>query len=276
VERSGWRPGPRPSREHPLDDRPCLGGPRDVDLDLVADAVKAHLEERAALSLGGDQLTQLRLTIAAAFEPQPLPVGDRLAAAQSALGYLRGLLGSLSCLGSGQLAGDRLAHDCSPDRVSNSAYTLNAQVGVKSRDRMNDTMRIGEVAHRARVRRSRIRYYEAEGLLPEPERESGQRRYDQSVLRRLAVIDIAQRAGLSLAEIRELVAAGNEPLAGRLRELAERKLPEIDALIDRAERVQAWLRAATDCGCQTIDECGLFDDSVLPPRDAARSPALVP
>jgi MerR family redox-sensitive transcriptional activator SoxR len=88
------------------------------------------------------------------------------------------------------------------------------------------------------------------------------------------VIDIAQRAGLSLEEIRELVAAGDEPLAGRLRELAERKLPEIDALIEHAERVQAWLRAAIGCGCQTVDECGLFDDSVLPPGGTARSPGL--
>jgi MerR family transcriptional regulator, redox-sensitive transcriptional activator SoxR len=140
---------------------------------------------------------------------------------------------------------------------------------------MNETMRIGEVARRAGVRRSLIRYYEAEGLLPEPQRESGQRRYDQSVLRRLTVIDIAQRAGLSLKEIRELVTAGNDPLAGRLRGLAERKLPEIEALIDRAERVQAWLRAATGCGCQTIDECGLFGDPTLPPTDAARSLGLV-
>ena len=81
-------------------------------------------------------------------------------------------------------------------------------------------MRIGEVAARAGVRVSLIRYYEDVGLLPEPERVSGQRRYDQSVLRRLAVIDVAQRAGLSLDEIRELVEHGNDPMSDRLRELA--------------------------------------------------------
>ena len=61
-------------------------------------------------------------------------------------------------------------------------------------------MRIGDVAQRAGVKTSLIRYYEEIGLLPEPERVSGQRRYDQTVLRRLAVIDVAQRAGMSLGE----------------------------------------------------------------------------
>ena len=60
------------------------------------------------------------------------------------------------------------------------------------------SMRIGDVAQRAGVRTSLIRYYEDIGLLPEAERVSGQRRYDQTVLRRLAVIDVAQRAGMSL------------------------------------------------------------------------------
>jgi MerR family transcriptional regulator, redox-sensitive transcriptional activator SoxR len=125
-------------------------------------------------------------------------------------------------------------------------------------------MRIGEVAQRASVRTSLIRYYERIGLLPAPERVSGQRRYDASALRRLAVIDVAQRAGLSLDEIRELVHAGNEPMSDRLRELAQRRLPEIDALIDRAQRVRGWLETATGCDCPTIDDCALFDGGSLP------------
>lgn len=137
------------------------------------------------------------------------------------------------------------------------------------------SLRIGEAANRAGVRPSLIRYYEKEGLLPAPARESGQRRYDESLLRRLAIIDVAQRAGLSLDEIRELVTAGNDPLAGQLRELADRKLPEIEALIERAERVRAWLQTAKGCGCHSIDECGLFDHPQLPPKDAARALSLV-
>lgn len=127
-----------------------------------------------------------------------------------------------------------------------------------------DGWRIGEVAQQAGVRTSLIRYYERIGLLPAADRVSGQRRYDASVLRRLAVIDVAQRAGLSLDEIAELVHAGNQPISDQLRELAQRKLPEIDALIDRAQRVRGWLETATGCGCQTIDDCALFDAGSLP------------
>jgi MerR family redox-sensitive transcriptional activator SoxR len=132
-------------------------------------------------------------------------------------------------------------------------------------------MRIGDAAGRAGVRVSLIRYYEEIGLLPEAQRVSGQRRYDETVLRRLAVIDVAQRAGLSLEEIRDLVEHGNDPMNDRLRELAERRLPEIDALIERAQRVRVWLQTATHCGCQRIDDCALFDDPALPSGNEARA-----
>jgi len=131
----------------------------------------------------------------------------------------------------------------------------------------NGAMRIGEVAEQAGVRTSLIRYYERIGLLPAAERVSGQRRYDAAVLRRLAVIDVAQRAGLSLEEIAELVHAGNAPMSDQLRELAQRKLPEIDALIDGAQRVRGWLETAAGCGCSTIDDCALFDDAGSLPSD---------
>ena len=112
---------------------------------------------------------------------------------------------------------------------------------------MDETTRCGSERspRQAGVRVSLLRYYEDIGLLPEAPRVNGQRRYDARVLRRLAVIDVAQRAGLSLEEIRELVEHGNDPMSERLRELAERRLPEIDALIERAQRVRAWLADAT-------------------------------
>jgi MerR family redox-sensitive transcriptional activator SoxR len=71
------------------------------------------------------------------------------------------------------------------------------------------SLTIGEVAARAGVNTSHIRYYEREGVLPEPARTGGQRRYDEAVLHRLAIIDVAQRAGLTLAEIRELTGPDN-------------------------------------------------------------------
>jgi MerR family redox-sensitive transcriptional activator SoxR len=120
-------------------------------------------------------------------------------------------------------------------------------------------LHIGEVAEEAGLRVSALRYYEEIGLLAEVERESGQRVYDRSVLRRLALIDVAQRAGLSLDEIRELLEAGTEPISQHLQEMAARKLPEVERLIRRAEAMRDWLRTAEGCGCQSVDECGLFD-----------------
>jgi MerR family redox-sensitive transcriptional activator SoxR len=120
---------------------------------------------------------------------------------------------------------------------------------------------IGEVARRAGIRPSAIRYYESIGLLPEPERISGRRRYPTKIVRTLSIISAAQRAGLSLDDVGELLRASdaNGGVSERLRTIAQRKLPEIDALIERARLVQGWLEAAADCRCPTLEDCPLFD-----------------
>jgi MerR family transcriptional regulator, redox-sensitive transcriptional activator SoxR len=127
---------------------------------------------------------------------------------------------------------------------------------------------IGKLAERAGKRPSSIRYYEQIGLLPPPGRVSGQRRYGRDTLRTLAVIDTGQRAGLSLDEIRVLLSASpdDEAAVERLREVADRKLPQIAALIERSELVRAWLESAARCECPNLSECPLFDDPPLPPR----------
>jgi len=66
---------------------------------------------------------------------------------------------------------------------------------------------IGELARRTGRAASTIRYYESAGVLPEPERVGGRRGYPRDAVRRLGVIDTAQRAGLSLQEITELLGA---------------------------------------------------------------------
>jgi MerR family redox-sensitive transcriptional activator SoxR len=124
------------------------------------------------------------------------------------------------------------------------------------------TFPIGEIARRARLNVSAIRYYEARGLLPEALRVAGQRRYGAETLNRLGVIDVAKRAGFSLDEIRVLLDASDkgEPAHDQLRELADRKLQKIDELIGRAEAVRAWLETAMTCGCDTFFACVLFSD----------------
>ena len=125
---------------------------------------------------------------------------------------------------------------------------------------------IGQVAAEAGVAASAIRYYEREGVLPIPERVSGQRRYTEDTLRRLEVIGVAKRAGFSLDDVRLLLETSNagEPAHSQLRELAERKLPEVEALIVRAEAMRAWLLTARGCSCSSLDLCGLFDGNLVP------------
>ncbi|MHB1834407.1 MAG: MerR family transcriptional regulator [Solirubrobacteraceae bacterium] len=126
---------------------------------------------------------------------------------------------------------------------------------------------IGEVAERAGMSTSRIRYYEARGLLPEPERAAGKRRYTEEVFRRLAIIDAAQRVGFTLEEIRDLFATRDQLAHERLRQLALLKLPELDDLIARATSVRRVLKLCSKCNCESIDVCRMFDERVLPLRE---------
>ena len=120
---------------------------------------------------------------------------------------------------------------------------------------------IGEVAARSGVRSSAIRYYEAIGVLPVPERVSGRRRYDERVLLRLAAIDCAKRAGFTLGEVRLLVGEASQeaPLSERWRELAADKLGEVDALIERAEAMRGLLLRGLECSCVGPEDCRLLD-----------------
>jgi DNA-binding transcriptional MerR regulator len=132
-----------------------------------------------------------------------------------------------------------------------------------------EQLTIGDVAIRAGMSTSRIRYYEARGLIPEPERVAGKRRYTTDVYRRLAIIDAAQRVGFTLEEIRDLLGSRDEPAHERLRELALLKLPELDDLIARATSVRRVLKMCSRCDCESIDVCHMFDDRVLPLRGHA-------
>jgi MerR family transcriptional regulator, redox-sensitive transcriptional activator SoxR len=122
------------------------------------------------------------------------------------------------------------------------------------------TLSIGEVAARAGVNASAIRFYERRGLLPPPERVGGRRRYTAAAIRRLEIIDAAKRGGFSLVEIGILLASGDAgaPANERLRALAAAKLPQADALIEQVRARRDWLAAASACGCETLDACALF------------------
>lgn len=80
-------------------------------------------------------------------------------------------------------------------------------------------------------------------------------------MRRLGVIATAQHAGLSLDEIRLLLEAepGDRKAVEALQLVAEQKLPEVEAMIERAALVRGWLHAASRWECPSLDECCLFD-----------------
>lgn len=139
------------------------------------------------------------------------------------------------------------------------------------------TLSIGEVADRAGIAVSAIRYYERNGLLPEAERVSGQRRFTDETMQRLGIIDVAKQAGFSLDEVRVLLTSIDEgaPAHVQLQALAARKLPEVDALIERAQRMRGWLSTASACGCESLDSCALFtlpDDPLAVVRVTDNSP----
>lgn len=119
---------------------------------------------------------------------------------------------------------------------------------------------IGQLAARFDLNTSAIRYYERTGVLPAAERVSGQRRYGPEAVRRLEVLEIAKRVGFTLEEARLLLERtdSDSPAFEVVRELAERKLPEVDALIERAQAMRRWLVTATSCPCSNLDACELM------------------
>jgi MerR family transcriptional regulator, redox-sensitive transcriptional activator SoxR len=120
---------------------------------------------------------------------------------------------------------------------------------------------IGEVARRAGVRPSKLRYYEGIGIVPSPERANGRRRYDAEVLRevldRLAIVRVAQQAGFTITEVRTLLDGFSEdtPPSERWRILAREKLPEVEAQIDRARDMKRLLERGLECECLRIEDC---------------------
>jgi MerR family transcriptional regulator, redox-sensitive transcriptional activator SoxR len=124
-------------------------------------------------------------------------------------------------------------------------------------------LRIGELAEQVHLRPSALRYYEQVGLIQPPPRADGARVYPPATIRRIALIKMAQRAGFRLAEIRALLAAGAEsrrPSATRQwRELATRKLPEIDAMITDLTELRSVISGCLDCGCMDFATCELLN-----------------
>ncbi len=117
-------------------------------------------------------------------------------------------------------------------------------------------MTIGQVAKQSGYAASAIRYYEASGILPRPARVGGKRRYDSTILERLAVMERAQACGFTLSETRALFFGFREdaPPSQRWEALARKKLVELDELARKIAATRELLERP--CACKDLGECG--------------------
>ena len=121
---------------------------------------------------------------------------------------------------------------------------------------------VGELAARAGVATSALRFYEQHGLIVSERNSSGHRRYRADALRRVAFIRVAQRIGLSLGEVAD--ALGSLPSKRTTtrddwNKLSSRWLPRIDEQIAALELLRERLDGCIGCGCLSLDTCELYN-----------------
>lgn len=131
---------------------------------------------------------------------------------------------------------------------------------------MNTTSRnlqelgVGEVAARSGVAVSALHFYEKKGLIRSLRTPGNQRRYGREVLRRIAVIKVAQRAGIPLARIRDALDAlpeGRTPTVADWKRLSRRWRDDLDARIARLTGLRDSLDGCIGCGCLSLKACPL-------------------
>jgi MerR family transcriptional regulator, redox-sensitive transcriptional activator SoxR len=118
-------------------------------------------------------------------------------------------------------------------------------------------MKIGELAGRANLNASAIRYYEKRGLLSPPQRLGGQRRYSADALHRVLLIRFAGDMGFTLPEIKLFLSGLREdaPVGPRWKKLAARKLTEVEQNIARSLKLKSLLQGLLHCRCASLQQC---------------------
>jgi MerR family transcriptional regulator, redox-sensitive transcriptional activator SoxR len=123
-----------------------------------------------------------------------------------------------------------------------------------------DLLTIGEMASRSGVAVSTLHFYEAEGLIRSIRTAANHRRYFRGELRQIAVIKVAQRAGIPLKEIAEALAAlpgKRAPTPADWRALGERWRQSLDERIERLTRLRDQMSGCIGCGCLSMKVCPL-------------------
>lgn len=132
---------------------------------------------------------------------------------------------------------------------------------------MSATWEIGRVAARAGVATSALRFYEDEGLISSIRNEGGHRRFDPSVLRRVAFIRTAQHVGLTLEEIKDALASlpdGRNPHKRDWERLSRLWKERLDERIKLLAEMRDNLTDCIGCGCLSLRTCNLYN-----PKDKA-------
>jgi MerR family transcriptional regulator, redox-sensitive transcriptional activator SoxR len=128
---------------------------------------------------------------------------------------------------------------------------------------MNEShISIGELAERAGVPHSALRFYEAQGLLKSVRTEGGQRRYARDTLRRVAFIRSAQNVGLRLEDIATALAQLPEsrtPNKSDWTRLSKRWRSVLDERIHALEALRDQLDQCIGCGCLSLTACKLYN-----------------
>ena len=131
---------------------------------------------------------------------------------------------------------------------------------------------VGEVAERSGVAVSTLHFYETKGLIRSERNRGNQRRYKRSVLRRVAVIKVAQRTGIPLSDIKDAleVLPHDRPLtADDWRRLSETWRRELDERIRRLTALRDHLDGCIGCGCLSMQDCPLRNPQDVLAREGA-------
>ncbi|MCP1727652.1 MerR family redox-sensitive transcriptional activator SoxR [Natronospira proteinivora] len=121
-------------------------------------------------------------------------------------------------------------------------------------------MSVGEVAKRSGVAVSTLHFYESRGLIQSWRNGGNHRRYHRDVLRRVAIIKVAQRAGVPLAEIGAALSSLPEqrtPTAKDWQEMSSKWRINLEERIQRLEQLRDQLSECIGCGCLSIASCPL-------------------
>ncbi len=126
---------------------------------------------------------------------------------------------------------------------------------------------VGELSARSGVAVSALHFYEREGLITARRTSGNQRRYRRDTLRRVALIRIAQRVGIPLADIRaalDRLPDGHTPTGQDWQRLSAGWRAELDERIHRLQQLRDDFDGCIGCGCLSLERCSLAN-----PHDAA-------